>query len=159
MAEKKSKKKLFIIIVLLLLIIGGGAGGWYGWTVFKHSKDSAQVAESKPLPPVEPIFYEIEPLTVNLQESEDDSTEKFLYIKLNLVLSTEEDRKTIHTYLPQATSRLILLLSSKNSKDLMSADGKLALIDEIKATLAVPFSADAKAVVIDNVLLTNFIIQ
>ncbi|SES84947.1 flagellar basal body-associated protein FliL [Thorsellia anophelis] len=157
MAEKKSKKKLIIILLLVLIILGAGGGGaFFFLNKPTHTEGDAQAAAPKA--PAIPVFFELEPFTVNLM-SEDPEADHVLYVGITLELENESFRKNLHTYLPEVQTRLIFLLSSKSIEELRSLEGKLKLSDEIKAVLKQPFIPELPENSVKNVSFTTFILR
>lgn len=157
MAEKKSKKKLIIILLLVLILLGAGGGGAF---YFLKKPPAAEGTEqvAAPKPPAMPLFFEIEPFTVNLL-SDDPEADHVLYVGITLELPTDDIRKNLHTYLPEVQTRLIFLFSSKNIEELRSLEGKLKLSEEVKAVLKQPFTAEHSENLIKNVSFTTFILR
>ena len=148
--KKKGKLKLIIMGVLVLAILGGG--GFFGWKFFFGPKDgeSAAVAQSeaelaeggngeapvdkdgKPLlPPMAPapqLIVTLDPFMTNLA---DAGGRRFLRVIVALDVETEEMRDAINARMPGIRNALLELFSSKNSPDLLSAQGKYRLRMEI----------------------------
>ena len=149
--KKKGKLKLIIMGVLVLAILGGG--GFFGWKFFFGPKDgeSAAVSQSeaelaegggngeapvdkdgKPLlPPMAPapqLIVTLDPFMTNLA---DAGGRRFLRVIVALDVETEEMRDAINARMPGIRNALLELFSSKNSPDLLSAQGKYRLRMEI----------------------------
>lgn len=153
-SETKPKSKLLLIILILVVVLGaGGAAAWY-FFVFKAAPEpdaAAKVEVPKP-----PVFLPMETFTVNLQ-TEDG--ERFLQTGLTLQLPGQEQVDLIKLYMPHVRSRLLLLLSSKKASDVLSAEGKNKLAQEIIETLGQPFSPGGPSVKVTSVLFTSFVVQ
>jgi len=145
---KKSKKKLFIIIGAVILLAGGGAGAWF-MTQGKHEPGEAKSEPSKP-----PVFLPLETFTVNLQGGE-----QYLQTDITLQVTEPAQADAIKLHMPRVRSRLLALLSSKNSGDLATADDKKNLAKEIKDQVSQPFDPKGKPQKVDDVLFTTFVIQ
>ena len=153
---KSGKKKLiFIVLALVLGLAGGGFGAWHflGAKQDKHaeSKAAAAVDHSQP-----PVFIVMEPFTVNLQT---DGIEQFLQVSFTLQTFDQAQVELIKLYMPQVRSRLLLLLSSKKASDILTADGKKKLADEITAQVNEPFAKGMPKQTVSNVFFTSFVIQ
>lgn len=150
----KSKKKLLIIIavaVLILVIIGGGA------TFLLMKKSSpAKEKEHKTEPAKAPVFLPLEPFTVNLQS---DGGDKYLQISMTLQVQDEEQVNLIKANMPQVRSRLLLLLSSKDASEILSADGKEKLVNEIIDKVTQPFIPKGEPQKVSGVFFTSFVVQ
>lgn len=110
-----------------------------------------------------PIFIKIGPMTVNLIS--DDLGQHLLYASLILKVDSEETQEIINTHMPEVTSRLLLLLSSKTGEELATIDGKTVLTEEILALLDEPFTKPQPTTKpqpklgISAVLFSEFILQ
>lgn len=123
-APKKSSSKLLIIIIVLLAALMG-AGGWY-FTKGKH--DDAHPADVKVAPPKLPIFVPLEAFTVNLQR---ESSDQYLQLGLTLKVFEPEYEAKIKLNLPDIRSKILQLLTTKTASELLSAEGKKKLIQDI----------------------------
>ncbi|MFZ6658640.1 flagellar basal body-associated protein FliL [Undibacterium sp. TJN19] len=150
----KSKKKLLIIIaaaVFLLVAVGGAAA------IFLSKKGSAtKEKEHKAEPAKAPVFLALEPFTVNLQS---DNGDKYLQISMTLQVQDEEQVNSIKANMPQVRSRLLLLLSSKDAAEILSAEGKEKLVTEIIEKVAQPFVAKGEPQKVSGVFFTSFVVQ
>ncbi|MFZ6744179.1 flagellar basal body-associated protein FliL [Undibacterium sp. JH2W] len=153
-AAGKSKKKLLIIIaavVFLLVAAGGGAA------LFLSKKNSAgKEKEHKTEPAKAPVFLALEPFTVNLQS---DGGDKYLQISMTLQVQDEEQVNLIKANMPQVRSRLLLLLSSKDSTEILSSEGKEKLVNDIIEKVAQPFTAKGEPQKVSGVFFTSFVVQ
>ena len=149
---KKSKKKLFIIIGVVVLLVGGGAGAWLmtqGGHRGENGHDETKFEQSKP-----PIFLPLDTFTVNLQGGE-----QYLQTDITLQVTDPEQADAIKLNMPRVRSRLLGLLSSKNSEDLATPEDKKKLALEIKEQISQPFYPKGKPQQVDDVLFTTFVIQ
>ncbi|PXX46734.1 flagellar basal body-associated protein FliL [Undibacterium pigrum] len=150
----KSKKKLLIIIaavVFLLVAVGGGAA------FFLSKKNAApKDKEHKTEPAKAPVFLALEPFTVNLQS---DNGDKYLQITMTLQVQDEEQVNLIKANMPQVRSRLLLLLSSKDSTEILSSEGKEKLVNDIIEKVALPFTAKGEPQKVSGVFFTSFVVQ
>ncbi|MES2037583.1 MAG: flagellar basal body-associated protein FliL [Pseudomonadota bacterium] len=153
-AAGKSKKKLLIIIaavVFLLVAVGGGAA------IFLSKKaSSSKEKEHKSEPAKAPVFLALEAFTVNLQSENGD---KYLQISMTLQVQDEEQVTLIKANMPQVRSRLLLLLSSKDSTEILSSEGKEKLVNEIIEKVAQPFTPKGEPQKISGVFFTSFVVQ
>ena len=70
----------------------------------------------------------LEAFVVNLS-----STERYLQLSMALQIASAEVNDKIKMFMPKVRHTLILLLSSKDSEQLQSLDGKHQLMEEIKS--------------------------
>ena len=150
-APKKSKLKLIVIVLVVLLAAGGGASYF-----LLGKKAPAGAAEAKHEKPKAPVFANLYPFTVNLQQ---EAGEQFLQVAITVQVTDEKAMEEVKLYMPQVRNRILLLLSSKKASEINTADGKKKLADEIAAQIRTPFSKQGKPQEVDNVFFTSFVIQ
>jgi flagellar FliL protein len=139
-----------IAIALLLVAAIASATAYY-------LGGSRSPAAAAPAVKVEaPIFVALEPFTVNLRQ---DERERFLHIGVMLKVSDIRSQARITEYLPEARSRILLMLANRQPDSLVTAEDKKQLAAEILKTLNQPFSADQPAQHITDVLFTAFVVQ
>ncbi|MDP2057934.1 MAG: flagellar basal body-associated protein FliL, partial [Thiobacillus sp.] len=144
----KSKKKLFIIIGLLVVLLGGGgAAAWF----FTRQDGAHKEAEVKPQKA--PVYLALETFTVNLQDGE-----QYLQIDITLQVADQAQMDAIKLHMPRVRSRLLALLSSKHAEELITAENKKNLAQEILAQVKLPFDPKGKSQQVDDVLFTSFVI-
>ncbi len=148
-----SKKKLFLILGLVLLVAAGAGGAFFflGKGAAEHSP-----AAKKQEPPKPPIYIQMEPFTVNLQQ---ESVEQYLQAQFTLQVSDQPQVELIKLYMPEVRNRLLLLLSSKKASELSSPDGKQKLQEEIIAAVKKPFTPQSPPQEVTGVFITSFVIQ
>jgi flagellar FliL protein len=153
----KSLKILFIAGagLLLLVVLGGGLvsflfssssgdspfmekmkGMFFGW---KKTGGAATVA-----------FYKMEPFLVNLADPGQPR-----YLKVTLHVETHQKGEEFEKRLPQTRDSVLTILCSKNSKDIMTSEGKNALREEIKEKMN-HLLTETK---VQNIYFTEFVIQ
>lgn len=146
----KSKKKLFIIIGALVVLLGGG-GGAAAW--FFTQPDGAAKKAEETLQKA-PVYLALETFTVNLQDGE-----QYMQIDITLQVADQAQVDAIKLHMPRVRSRLLALLSSKHAEELVTAEDKQKLAQEIKAQVTQPFDPKGKPQQLDDVLFTSFVIQ
>ena len=139
---KKSKKKLLIgLIVGLLLVLAGGAGAW----VYISKKNAAEaepdavVHEVKKSPPV---FLALDNMVVNLA---DVGGEKVAQVGITLELIDSKGSDKVKIYLPSIRSRILLLISQRDSVELLSLAGKEKLAADLLVEAVRPFLQEPDA--------------
>ena len=136
-AKGGGMKKLIIIIaaVAVLVIAGGvalllvfnkkaaaeGEDGGEAAAPAAHAAPAHKKGEA-------PVFIPLEPFTVNLADKEVD---RFAQIGVTLEVADAHTGDEIKAYLPAIRSNVLVLLSHKNSADLLSPEGKEKLSREI----------------------------
>ncbi|HET8790926.1 MAG TPA: flagellar basal body-associated protein FliL [Modicisalibacter sp.] len=154
----KSRKPWWLLGILIIMLSMACSAAVF----FMLDSNGSAVAQdslviSEPTEAPAPIFVGISPFTVNLQSEE--YAQRLLYIGLSLKVANEHTQQLIVEHMPQVRSRLLMLLSSQNAKDLISPQGKLALSKEILALFDEPFSEQQPTLAVQNVLYTDFIVQ
>jgi flagellar FliL protein len=145
---RKPKKKLFLVLAALVVLLGGGgAGAWY-------FMGNAAPAAAEEAPPKVPVFLPLETFTVNLQGGE-----QYLQLDITLQLTDPAQSDLIKLHMPRVRSRLLSLLSSKHADELMTAEDKKKLTQDILAQVKLPFDPKGKPQLVDDVLFTSFVIQ
>ena len=133
-AKGSKKKKIIIaIIVIVLLGVAGGTAAYFLGQKDPNTKNAKKSAEKV----VPAVFLPLDSFTVNLQSENGD---KYLQTSITLQLKNEEQINYYKANMPQLRSRVILLLSSKSSDELLTNDGKLKLIDEIIKKVELPYN-------------------
>ena len=163
-AAPKSKKGLVIMILLVLVLAGGGAGGWFWWKVqnaksSKNGADDHDVKEKRVLEDVKknpPQFVQLEQFTVNLQ---DATNEHYLQIGMVLEVDTSATGDAIKLYMPVIRNRVLLLLSSKHSREVSTLEGKQALAAAVLEEIREPLPSKALKKGIEGVHFSAFVIQ
>ncbi|QJQ04856.1 flagellar basal body-associated protein FliL [Undibacterium piscinae] len=150
----KSKKKLIIMIAAAVLVLAGIGGGAAMFLSKKNHSDKDK--EQKSEPAKAPSFLPLESFTVNLQS---DTGDKYLQVAMTLQVQDDEQVNLIKANMPQIRSRLLMLLSSKDATELLSAEGKERLIEEIIDQAKLPFTPKGDAQKVSGVFFTSFIIQ
>ena len=152
-ARKKSSKKGLLLVVLLLVLLGGGGGA--GWWFFLRAPATAD-KEVRPAAPKAPIFLNLEPFTVNLQEENGDH-----YLQVGIVYQVADDKivESAKVYMPILRNRILLLLSAKHPSELSTLEGKNKLVAELIAAAreSLPGNTPDRGVV--GAYLGAFVIQ
>ena len=123
---KKSRTALFVMAAVLLA--GGvGAGTWFFMS--RHAPDPAAVADAARKAALKNrVFVPLEPFTVNLADPEE---QRMAQIGLVLEVANNELAEDIKSVMPNVRSNILMLVSSKQAKDLLSLEGKELLSQQI----------------------------
>lgn len=148
----KPRKKLLVTLGALLALLGaGGAGAWY-LTNGGATRGGAQHEE----PEKPPLFLPLDTFTVNLR---GDATEQYLQVNLTLKVDDQAQIGLLKLHMPEVRSRLLTLLSSKNSEEVLTPEGKKRLSVEILEQVRQPFTANAAPQGVSAVFFTSFVVQ
>lgn len=171
-APKKGKGKLLLIIALLVVLLGGGGAAAYFLVLAPSAEEAAEVAaddghEEEPAekpkkkkkkaaegPPPAPVYMPLDPMIVNLQPNG-----RFLQVAVTVELASPESQAQLTTYLPQVRSQLLMLVSSKTVDEVLTAEGKAALAEEMLAIIRKAPTADHDETEANQILFTSFILQ
>ena len=157
---KGKKGKKFIILLLGILVFLGG-GGWVAlfspWHLIDgknliglQSKKESEPA--KPKPEARPHFYKMDPIIVNL-----NNTEKMRYLKIKMEIESAETRanEEFEKRLPQLKDTILGVLINKNSKEILDSEGKEKLRVELKEKM----NGFLTTFQIHNIYFSEFVIQ
>jgi flagellar FliL protein len=149
---KGGKLKLVLILVGVLLLLGGGGVGAYFMLSGGGKQDAEAKAEKADAPPATILNLELAPFLVNLS---DPGGGHYLKTTLTLELQNENASQWINARLPRVRDRVLLLLSSKESSELLSAEGKFRLRDDVLRAINEMMGEDK----VSAVYLTEFVVQ
>ncbi|KVE35019.1 flagellar basal body-associated protein FliL [Burkholderia sp. TSV86] len=157
-ADKPASSGKLKRVALLMLIGFGAAAVAAAGTYFvlmdggvRHDRPGA------PAPLAVPVFFALEPLTVNLQS--DDGIQHYLRVGLSLKLTDPKAQEHLSRHMPELRSRILLALSNKRPDELATLAGKRALADELKTVIEQPTQPGNQSVHVDDVLFTEFVVQ
>ena len=170
MAEKEKKKeeqekgggknKLVIIAAIVLLLVGSAA--YFFLVVKPHNEQEQQKKEEeskaaaliKPLPEEAKIgpMVEIKEFVVNIIS--EDATH---YVKASLSLELDKDTTVdeVGKRMPQIRDAILLLISNKTFAELQDIQGK----NQVKAELRSKINSFLKTGSVNNIYLTDFVVQ
>lgn len=146
----KSSKLILVVIALAVLVIAAGGAAAYFYLGAKQSPKETVAL------PVDPIFVALEPFTVNLQPN---GRSRFLHVAMTIKVADAASQAQLTQYLPEVRSRVLTVLSNRESETLLVADEKSRLADEIMASLNKPFAPNLPSAKIASVMFTTFMLQ
>ena len=154
-----SNKVLILLIgVLMIFMLGMGGGLFMMWNKLSamNVQSSANAGEQPGQAaniehPLGPIFA-LETFIVNLA---DKGGNRYLRITMDLELGNPELESEIKKRLPQVRDSILMILPSKRFADISPVAGKIALRDEILATLN-GFLTQGE---ISNIYFKEFVVQ
>lgn len=143
----KNKKMLIIIIgVVLLLVLGGGGAFVY---ISKQRAAAAAAAEedggaepaahapaAHDAAKTPPVYLPMDNMVVNLA---DAGGERVAQVGITLEVRDVHAADTVKAYMPTIRSSVLILLSQRSAEDLLTAEGKQKLIDDILVECSRPF--------------------
>ncbi len=156
----KSFKLLIIVGVLAAVLVSGVAVVWYVFLAPRSSEESSVVGKIKNLWGSEKKspgagqghIYKMEPFLVNLM---DPGQLRYLKITLHVESNQEKADEEYEKRLPQLRDAILIILSSKNYKDIMESEGKTSLREEIKTRMNQLLVGPK----VQNIYFTEFVVQ
>lgn len=150
--KKAKPRKLVIVLVVLFALAALGAVA--GYFLSDYFKPSAAVV--KPVVAADPIYVPLAPMTVNLQPNDKH---RFLHVAVTLKVADAKAQAQVTQYLPEVTSRLLLLLANRQSETLVTSENKAKLASDALAMLTQPFAPNLPALKISAVMFPVFMFQ
>lgn len=141
-AGGKSKKLLIIVAIVVVVLIAVGAGAFF---YISKQRAAAAAAEGEEAPaPVAahapagapPVYLPLETMVVNLA---DPGGEKVAQVGITLEVRDAHASDSVKAYLPTLRSAILMLISQRTAEELLSAEGKQKLAQDILDEAAVPF--------------------
>ncbi|MDT3677608.1 MAG: flagellar basal body-associated FliL family protein [Burkholderiaceae bacterium] len=123
-AKKKNRAKKWTMIVGAVVVLTAAAGAGAQFLV-RPQADAEKTASARK---IDPIFVSLEQFTVNLA---DEGGERFAQVGVTLEVLDERIDKAIRAHMPSIRNTVLLLLSSKQTDDLLTLDGKKQLAAQI----------------------------
>jgi flagellar FliL protein len=136
----KSKKRLVVMVVVLVLVIGAAAGAW----VYISKKNASEADLEVPVHSAKktpPVFLALDNMVVNLA---DPGGEKVAQVGITLELLDTKASDKVKIYLPSVRSKILLLISQRESVELLSLAGKEKLAADVLAEALRPFYVEAE---------------
>ena len=131
--KKGGKKKLLFIIIPLILILGGGGFAVYHFLLAKKSKGKTAAVKQNSLLNIKPgPMIKLKSFLTNLA-----NTDRTAYVKVSMSIELKPGSNVgaFKQLIPQVRNRIIMILSSKTSKEISSAQGQLSLRHQIAKSL------------------------
>ena len=162
----KKKGKLLVIagIVVVLLAGGGGAAAFFMKKGDAHAEAAdadeddgehdAKAAKKKKKKKADgaPVFVTLEPFTVNLADTE---TDRLAQVAVVFEAGDKKIDEAIKAQMPAVRNAILLLLSSKTGRELLTLEGKEKLAAQIAETVNKRLDDGA----IEAVHFSQFIVQ
>jgi flagellar FliL protein len=158
---KKTLKSFKILMIagaglLVLMVLGGGivlfvfSSFSSGDSPFMEKVNGMVSGWKKPAGTASAAVHKMEPFLVNLADPG-----QLRYLKVTLHVETHQGGEEFAKRLPQSRDSVLTVLSSKNSRDIMTSEGKNALREEIKEKMN-HLLTETK---VRNIYFTEFVIQ
>ncbi|WP_027997017.1 flagellar basal body-associated FliL family protein [Simplicispira psychrophila] len=132
----KSKKLLIIgAVVVLLLVIAGSAAAWVISSRHAADEEGQDSGAKSSASAAAPIFLPLENMVVNLA---DPGGERFVQVGITLELRDAKTAEAVKQYMPSIRSGILMLMSQRNSDELLMREGKEKLAIDIAREVGRP---------------------
>jgi flagellar FliL protein len=126
-APKKGKLPLILGVGVVALALGGGGAYFF---LGKSAKEGDEAVVEKVSEPLQTSFVNLEPFTFNLLDEDQDRFARLAVVLEVVEPGVEAELKAVE---PAIRDALLMLMTSKTSKRLLSVNGKEDLSYEIVA--------------------------
>ena len=160
---KKGKAKLLIIAGVATVLLAGGGGA--AFMMLKKAPADEEVADEDSGDPEAkqakkkkkasggaPVFVTLETFTVNLSDTDN---ERFAQIGVVLEVTEKKIDDVLKANMPAVRNAILLLLSSKTSKQVLTLEGKEQLASQIATAVGQRIGKGA----VETVHFSQFIVQ
>lgn len=160
--EKKSSKKIIIIVGVVVLLLAAAGAGYYFFMSNSDELDSEKVEEVVEEESVEEgvneeVYYEMkQPLVVNFPKG---SAASLIQVSVSLLVKGQETIEALTKHEPMIRNNLLMAISAKGSKNLMTVDGKEELRAEMLSEVGKVMEKMTKKNNVTNVFFTTFVMQ
>jgi flagellar FliL protein len=143
----KSKKMLIIIVAAVLLVVLAGGGAFLYISKQRaaaaaaaeeggdHAATTAQ-ADDHGKAKTPPVYLPMDNMVLNLA---DPGGERVAQVGITLEVRDAAAADSVKAYMPTIRSGVLMLLSQRTADELLSAEGKQKLIEDILRETSVPF--------------------
>ena len=135
--QKKSKASLFIIIFAVLALVSALGFGVLYYLGQKNASDGDEKATSHAAKKTAPVYLSLDNMVVNLA---DPGGEKVAQVGVTLEVIDSKASDKVKVFLPSIRSRILLIISQRESAELLSIAGKEKLAADILIEALRPFS-------------------
>jgi flagellar FliL protein len=141
----KKRKRRPTLVALLILLIGGGASAYY----FLYMKKSTKAA-----PPEETVELALADLSLNLA---DRSRAHYLTASITIVIKGVKPQPMVDKHQAEIRDAVIMATTQHTYSDLLSAEGKEKLKEDIATAVEGALAGERLAV--EEVLFTSFLME
>lgn len=153
----KSKKKLFIIIgVAIALLLGCLAGGYFFYMKAQQKSAEEENQSQVYIPEINPVnlgpMVDINDFVVNIISGEETH---YVKVALTVELSNEPSAEEVNMRMPQMRDAIILILGSKDYRELQDIQGK----KQLKAEILSRINSIIQSGKVVSIYFTEFVVQ
>lgn len=171
-AAKPKKTKLIVIVAVALALLGAGGGAAAYFMLGKKQEVEAAAEDEADEAPADkagkeakkkkkkrtgvPVFVELDMFTANLRDADAD---RFIQLKLVAEVRDAAAGEMLKSMMPAVRNEVLLLLGSKEAKDVATREGKERLAGEIVAAANKTLEGTSAAQGVQHVNFTHIIVQ
>lgn len=149
----KSKKMLIIIVAAVLLVVLAGGGAFLYISKQRaaaaaaaeeggdHAAATTPAADDHGKAKAPPVYLPMDNMVLNLA---DPGGERVAQVGITLEVRDAAAAESVKAYMPTIRSGVLMLLSQRTADELLSAEGKQKLIEDILRETSVPFGGGAE---------------
>ena len=153
-AGKKKKLLIIAIAVVALALIGGGAAFFLAGGDEEAEQDEAAKAHQEPSTAIYEALGDKFVLTL-----EYEGRQHFMQVSISAMTRELTVGEELKVHAPLIRSRLVSLLGAQDFATLRTEKGKLALRDQVLATVQEVLQAETGKPGIEQVYFTDFVLQ
>lgn len=161
----KPKSKLMLIIIIAVVVLALVAGGVLFLLLKKPADDEehgdaapgkSQKAKKSHEPVAPPEFLPLDPLVVNLA---DQDAPRYAQVGITLQIADAHTGDTVKKFMPTIRNGVLMMISSRSGNDLLQAEGKQKLQEELLEMVRTKTSMEGEDSPIQAVLFSSLIVQ
>jgi flagellar FliL protein len=159
--EKKSSKKIIIIAAVILLLAGAGAGYFFmsGDSAPADEEDAAEQVEEdvEGEAATDEVYFGMDkPLIVNFPKG---SASRLIQVSVSLLVKGDETVEILKKHQPMIRNNLLMAISAKGAKNLMTREGKEELRSEMLKEVGKVLEQMSGKNNLSNLFFTTFVMQ
>ena len=153
------RKKLVVMVAAVLVLLLAGGAAWY-FLVYKKAEAARQAEASKAAAIAKTVpeeaqigpMVEIKEFVVNIIGQD---VSHYVKASMSLELDREATLDEVNKRMPQIRDAILLLIGNKTYEELQDIQGK----NQVKAEVKSKINAFLKTGKVNNVYLTDFVVQ
>lgn len=147
-AKPAKSKKMLIIIIAAVVVLALGGGGAFLYISKQRAAAAAaldnegggesveSVASAHDAEKILPVYLPMDNMVVNLA---DEGGDRVAQVGITLQVRDAKASETVKAYMPTIRSGVLMLLSQRTAVELLSAEGKQKLIEDILLEASRPY--------------------
>ena len=126
---------LIILGVVAVLVVGGGVAAWLAMSRSHGDEEDGGAPARREAPKAAPTFLAMENMVVNLA---DPGGDRFAQIGITVEVDDAKTAEQVKQYMPAIRSGILMLVSQRNSSELLQREGKEKLATDILREVSRP---------------------